>query len=215
VPATIEAVTIFTVLIAPGYLLNQGISQGRNVDAGRPDLHVLARAVVASVIWLLITWWWATGDLIRWVGDDAIDAHSPWAVIWRSVVLIIGPYVVGHLLGLAVARKWRYVSPALRALGIASTRGTPWDFAWQRVADASGPVLVIVTLDDGSKVAGQFAEYSRATVSPQDPEVYLEQAYEVRQDGKKGSLVVYDRGVHVSGARITAIAFQEPSGGGP
>ena len=206
---------IFTVLIAPGYLLNQGIAQGRNVDAGRPDLHVLARAVIASVIWLLFTWWWGTEALIRWVGDDTIDAHSAGAVSWRSAVLILGPYVVGHLLGFAVNRKWPFASPALRAMGIASTRGTPWDFAWQQVSDATGPILVIVTLDDGSKVAGQFAGNSRATVSPQEPEVYLEQAYEIRQDDRDADLVVYDRGVHVSGTRITAIAFSEPAAAGP
>lgn len=207
-PSTVEAVVIFTVMIAPGYLLTQGIAQGRNVDADLPDLHVLAKAVVASVLWLIATWWWATEALIRWVGEDTVDQHSTGAVTWRAAVLIIGPYVLGRFLGMAVKGKWRGISPVLRAMGIASTRGTPWDFAWQEVTESGKPLLVIVTLDDGTKVAGQFAERSRATVSPQQPEVYLEEAYEVKKDGTP-SLVVYDRGVHVAGEKISAIAFKE------
>jgi Family of unknown function (DUF6338) len=68
--------------------------------------------------------------------------------------------------------------------------------------------LVVITLGDGSKIAGQFASQSRATVSPQSPEVYLEQAYEVKEDGDP-SIVVYDRGVHVAGSQIAAIAFKD------
>jgi Family of unknown function (DUF6338) len=206
VPATVEAVIIFAVLIAPGYLLNQGIAQGRDVDAGRPDLHVLARALVASVIWLLLTWWWASEKVIRWVGEDKVDQHSVPADTWRAVVLVLLPYAVGRLLGSVVQRNWRGAD-LLRNLGIASTRGTPWDFAWQRVKDDREPTLVIITLEDGRKVAGQFANGSRATVSPQEPEVYLEQAYELKEGGGE-QLVVYDRGMHVDGSRIAAIAFK-------
>jgi hypothetical protein len=207
VPATVEAVIIFAVLIAPGYLLNQGIAQGRDVDAGRPDLHVLARALVASVIWLLMTWWWASEKVIRWVSEDKVDQHSVFADTWRAVVLVLLPYLVGRLLGSAVQRNWKGAE-VLRGLGIASTRGTPWDFAWQRVKDNDKPTLVIITLQDGRKVAGQFANGSRATVSPQDPEVYLEQAYELKEPGGT-DLVVYDRGLHVDGSRISAIAFKD------
>jgi hypothetical protein len=207
-PSTVEAVVIFTVMIAPGYLLTQGIAQGRNVDADLPDLHVLAKAVVASVLWLIATWWWATEALIRWVGNDTVDMHSAGAVTWRAAVLIVGPYVVGRILGAAVKGKWKAISPVLEAMGIASTRGTPWDFAWQEVTKGGKPLLVVVTLDDGSKVAGQFAGGSRATVSPQLPEIYLEQAYEVKKDGTP-SVVVYDRGLHVAGDKISAIAFKE------
>lgn len=207
-PATVEAVIIFTVLIVPGYLLNQGIAQGRDADIGRPDLHVLARALIASMIWLVLTWWWATEDMIRWVSEDRTDGHTVFAITWHAAVLVVLPYLVGRLLGEAVERRWRLGS-LLRALGIASTRGTPWDFAWQRVSEQTTPTIVIITLEDGSKVAGQFASNSLATVSPQEPEVYLEQAYELKEDGSAAELVVYDQGVHVAGARIAAIAFKQ------
>jgi hypothetical protein len=205
VPATFNAVIIFSVLIAPGYLLTQGINLGRNVDAERPDLHVLAKAVVASIIWLLLTWWWATEDLIRWLGDDSIDDHSALAAVWRGIVLVVLPYVAGRLIGAAVENNWRVAAPLLRGLGIASNHGTPWDFAWQRVAETQAPLIVVITLVDGTKVVGQFADMSRASVSPQAPEVYLEESYESKGEG----LVVYNRGVHVAGSQIAAIAFKD------
>jgi Family of unknown function (DUF6338) len=204
-PATVDAALIFAVLVLPGYLLGKGIGHGRRADSPGPDLHVLAQAVFASLIWLFFTYWWAIDDLIRWVDDGALGDHSTFAGVWRSSVLVLAPYFVGRALGMAVEQDLPIVAPILRWLGIGAPFGTPWDVAWDQVEDAQAPILVTVTFSDGRKLAGQFAEDSRASVSPQPPELYLEEAYETTDDGQ---IVVYDQGAHIDGSKIVAIAFK-------
>lgn len=206
-PATVDAAMIFAVLILPGYLLDQGVQHGRKVQTDRPDLHVLAKAVVVSLIWLFLTYWWGVDDLINWVDDDRLGDHSVSAGLWRAAVLAVAPYFVGRLLGRSVDRDTPLLAPPLRWLGVGSPFQTPWDLAWEQVASAPAGVLVTVSLDDGRRIAGQFAGASRASVSPEAAEVYLEQAYETTNSG----VVVYDRGAHIDGAKISAVAFQSLS----
>lgn len=204
-PATVDAALIFAVLVVPGYLLSQGVEQGRNVDADRPDLHVLAKAVVVSVIWLAITWPIAVEDLVTWVDAETLGEHSYLAAAWRAGVLILLPYLVGRTLGELIERNVAVIAPILRAMRIGTTFGTPWDLAWARVQASAGPVLVTVRLDDGNKLVGQFAKRSSASVSPQHHEVFLEEAYE----DDAGQLVIYHQGLHIDGDKIAAVSFQE------
>lgn len=204
-PATVDAALIFGVLIVPGYLLDQGIEHGRKAATGRPDLHVLAKAVVVSLIWLFFTYWWGVDDLINWVDDDTLGDHSVPAGLWRASVLVILPYFVGRFLGRSVDRDTPLLARPLRWLGVGSPFQTPWDLAWEQVKSAPAAVLVTVSLEDGRKIAGQFAGASQASVSPEPPQIYLEEAYETTNGGE---LVVYDRGVHIDGAKIAAVAFQ-------
>ena len=131
--------------------------------------------------------------------------HSLLAGLWRASVLVVAPYFVGRFLGRSVDRDTPMLARSLRWLGIGSPFQTPWDLAWEQVETAPAGVLVTVSLDDGRKIAGQFARASRASVSPEAPEVYLEEAYETTSAGE---LVVYDRGAHIDGAKIAAVAFQ-------
>ncbi len=204
-PATVDAALIFGVLVLPGYLLGQGIEHGRKADTGRPDLHVLAKAVVASLIWLFLTYWWGVDDLISWVDEDTLGDHSVLAGLWRASVLVVAPYFVGRFLGRSVDRSTRLLARPLRWLGIASPFQTPWDLAWEQVKTAPAGVLVTMSLDDGRKIAGQFVGASLVSVSPEAREVYLAEAYETTSTGE---LIVYDRGAHIDGAKIAAVAFQ-------
>jgi hypothetical protein len=197
---------VFGVLVLPGYLLSNGIEHGRGTDASKPDLYVLAKAVFASLIWLFFTYWLGIDDLVRWVDKDTLGDHSVPAALWRGSLLIFAPYLVGRLLGRAVERQTPLLAPVLNMLGIGTSFGTPWDLAWERVGESNSPILVTVTLEDGRKVAGHFGAESRASVSPQSPAIYLEEAYET---DKSGNVVVYDRGAHIDGEKISAIAFEE------
>lgn len=55
----------------------------------------------------------------------------------------------------------------------------PWDFVFAK----RFPYWVIVTLQNGSKIAGKFGEQSFASNAPAPPQLYLEEAWVFNDDG--------------------------------
>jgi hypothetical protein len=205
-PGSLEAALVFALLIVPGYQIVRGYAVARGADAPPKDLYVLAQTIVASLVWLVLTWV-AVEDLLRWISDDAVGEHT--LAAYAIAPLVVGvPYAVGRgagKLSAAVLRPQRPIGPRwfarlLQVLGLGGTR-RGWDLAWARVAAADG-TLVTLELDGGGSISGQFGRGSFVSLAPADPAVYLERAYELRDDG---SAVTYAEGVYVDGARIVAV----------
>jgi hypothetical protein len=124
--------------------------------------------------------------------------------LWWSII-IVGPAIVGLLLGVSAQRGWiRWIAIKLR---LRIVHGTPTSWDW-RFANCPRASFVMVTLADGSTVAGIFGTGSFASTEPTERDLYIEEIMDVADDGSW----VYRK--EVSGILITAkeIRFVEFKG---
>ncbi len=132
----------------------------------------------------------------------------PWvaALAW-FFILFVSPAALGAGSGLLSQRT--VVRRLLARYGIYMVHPVPT--AWDYIFSQSTGSWVLITLADGSTVAGVFSARSFASSDPSDRDLYLEQLYEVEDDGL-WQPVPMNRGVWIRGEAIRAIevlAFQE------
>lgn len=107
------------------------------------------------------------------------DAGWAKALAWLTIVFV-GPFVAGLLLGLASQREWLRVLAT--RLGINTVHASPT--AWDRVfANRRGSTFVMVTLADGSIVAGVFGSRSFASSEPSERDLLIEEIWDVAETG--------------------------------
>jgi hypothetical protein len=134
----------------------------------------------------------------------------PWvaALAWFCI-LFISPAVLGGITGLlsqrAIARR------LLAGFGVRTVHAVPT--AWDYVFSHSPPTgfWTLVTLVDGSTVAGIFTDRSFASSDPMERDLFLERVDRVEDDGT-WQPVPMNRGVWIHGKALRAIefpAFQE------
>ena len=152
-------------------------------------LSALNYALLSWLIYLLLA---QVGVLAR-----------PWvaAIAW-FLILFVSPAAFGAASGLFGQR------PAVRRLlaryGIYPVHPVP--IAWDYVFRQSTGSWVLITLTDGSTVAGVFSTLSVASSSASYRDLYLEQIYEVEDDGP-WQPVPMNRGVWIRGDAIRTIEF--------
>ncbi|HYP56293.1 MAG TPA: DUF6338 family protein [Solirubrobacterales bacterium] len=207
-PNSLDAALVFALLIVPGYQLVRGYAVASGADAPDRDLYVLAQAVVASLVWLALTWP-AVRNLLIWVGEDALGDHL--LCVYLIAPLVVGlPYLVGSVGGSAVkklaaprgAKGPTAVLRFLSAVGIVG-RGTSWDRVWLGAIKA-GRAVATVDLVNGKSIVGQFASNSFVAASPAAPAVFFERAYEVDANG---TTTTFAAGAFIDAAQIVAIKF--------
>ncbi|MCP1561891.1 UNVERIFIED_ORG: uncharacterized membrane protein YbhN (UPF0104 family) [Methylobacterium sp. SuP10 SLI 274] len=100
-------------------------------------------------------------------------------LLWWSL-LIAGPVVFGLVLGVATQREWlRWIANKLRLRMVHNTP-TSWDWRFSNCQNAR---FVMVTLSDGSSVAGIFGTGSFASTDPAERDIYIEELMDVGEDG--------------------------------
>ena len=99
--------------------------------------------------------------------------------LWWGL-LIFGPMLFGLILGVATQYEWlRWIASKLR-LRVVHNTPTSWDW---RFANCHAARFVMVTLTDGSTVAGIFGAGSFASTDPAERDVYLQEVMDVGDDG--------------------------------
>ena len=117
--------------------------------------------------------------------------------------------MVPVLLGLARASivqqdrgLWFYKLVRLRPI---NPIPTGWDWIFGRTE----PCYVLVTLTDGTEIAGYFGPRSMASSDPGRKDIFIEKVYDVPADGSAWTELEGTLGMHVDGAQISYIAFKE------
>lgn len=158
--------------VAPGFLAVYFRSLFvRRIEASFKDNLLLF--VVISVVYSFVTF-------PIWVASMSLDAGrvSQWLVWFVSLVAL--PVGLGVVLGVATQKGW--LRPLLAKVGLRplSPYRTGWDWAFSQI---SGPTYLLVTLDDGSSVAGYFGRESLAASEHANRDILLEIAYEIDISG--------------------------------
>lgn len=82
----------------------------------------------------------------------------------------------------------------------------PWDFVF---SDTNKWYYVIVTLSDGSKIAGQYCGNSFTSSYPEEPELYLEKTWVLNEDGGFERVRECSEGILILSKDIQSIEFFE------
>jgi len=84
----------------------------------------------------------------------------------------------------------------------------PWDFVF---SDTSTWYYVIITLSDGTKIAGQYSGNSFTSSYPEEPQIYLEKTWVLNEDGGFERERVSSKGIIVLSKDIQSIElFEHP-----
>ena len=82
---------------------------------------------------------------------------------------------------------------------------TGWDWIFSRTEEC----YVIVTLKDGTEVAGYFGTNSMASSDPDRRDIYLEKVYKIPEDGGIWEIVDGSLGIHIDGSEIALVEFRK------
>jgi hypothetical protein len=116
------------------------------------------------------------------------------AILW-ALMLAIFPASIGLILGAGTQKGWwRYLLGKAK-LSMVSPYPTGWDWVFGRLG---APIYLLITLEDGSRVAGLFGFDSLAASKPEERDIFIEEIYEfdgetqwIPRVPKQGILVPY------------------------
>jgi hypothetical protein len=169
---------LIALLIAPGFLLIRGYERRRYRHQPDRDIYAVAEAIVASAIWLGLSW----VVLLRIFGDPLSDVglfpvdekrleDHPLGVVSLGLAVILLPYgvgvggaAVGNALSRTTRRPFSWLRWTLWKLGFFKIPNA-WDRAWAQL-ERHGAGHVVIKMKDGSFVVGGYGKQSRIDVSP-------------------------------------------------
>ena len=147
-------------------------------------------AVCSPVIYLLLQ---------GWLFPHSLTAQ---AFAWLAIIFVV-PIALAVLWAEILqndALGWLYQILRLRSINPVPTG---WDWIFGR----ADPCYLLVTLTDGTKIAGYFGPQSMASSDPDRPDLYLEKVYTIPQSGAWQE-VTASRGMYIKGAQIAFIEFK-------
>ena len=193
----LDAVLLATAFLFPGLIWDcvlQVFLWRRDDRGDRGWIRLLTLGAINSGLWS----WLIYLLLVRVEG-----LARPWmaAVAW-SFILFVSPAALGVVTGLLSRRA--LVGRLLASYGFSTVHPVPT--AWGYAFDQSRGSWVLVTLVDGSTVAGAFEERSFASPDRAERDLFLQRVYRVEDDGP-WQPVPMSSGVWIDGQAIQTIEF--------
>jgi hypothetical protein len=194
-----DAVFFTVAFLVPGFIWESVLSlflRRRDDRADRAWVRFLTLSAFNYALW---SW------LIYLLFVRAGVLAEPWmaALAW-FFMLLVSPVAFGVATGLLSQRA--VVRRLLARYGVYTVHPVPT--AWDYVFSHSTGSWVLVTLTDGSTVAGVFSARSFASSDAAERDLFLERLYKVEDDGP-WQPVPMNRGVWIQGEAIRAIEFLE------
>jgi Family of unknown function (DUF6338) len=137
--------------------------------------------------------------------DYILDQPSGWIKNFYWWILIaVGPAVFGMLLGVGAQRGWiRWIA---HKLGMRPVHSTPNSWDW-RFGSCTGQQFIMVTMTDGATAAGVFGSRSFASSDPTERDIYIEELWDVPDDGGAWTPQASRKGVLIPAKEIRFVNF--------
>jgi len=189
------AVTAILLFVLPGFVAFKLDQQLRPQEVRTPVdslIEIIAYSLINDLLWSPLY-----GFSLQQPMPDSI---SKWFL--RVFVLIVSPAVLTLLYARGVdllANRGVMPSPIAK----------PWDHIFQRVVKrvATRQMGVILTLQDGRRVAGVFRPPAFASSFPADEQLYLAEVWVVDDDGGFGKRVAGSLGLLIDADDILLMEF--------
>lgn len=125
------------------------------------------------------------------------------AFCWFFVVFV-APVILALTRARLVQRDglgWLYRLVGLRAI-------SPIPTGWDWVFSTTDPCYLLITLTDGTEIAGYFGRRSMASSDPERKDIFIERVYTIPEDGSAWVQVEGSLGMHIDGSQIAFIEFR-------
>ncbi|HEX8232366.1 MAG TPA: DUF6338 family protein [Caulobacteraceae bacterium] len=191
---TIAEAKSFIALLAPGMI----ILWVRARFLGHSTSTALSERILAYLA-ISAAYFGVVSPIIGYAGTAL--PITRWALNALEYGLV--PVTIGLML--AVANQWELGRRLANRIGLNPIHGIPtaWDWSFHQ---ASSGAWLLITLKDGSEVAGLYGEQSFASTSPAERDIYLERVY-ARVDGGAWEPLPEDRGILLRGEEIRFVEF--------
>ncbi len=204
-PTTIEALVIVALVLSPGYIFTQ-VARRVIAHIEEPtDVRFLLTIITAgtAIHGLMFPW---TSQILDYYIANALPQHRWMVFFWAVVVAFLVPLVLGVAVGRLTLIWW--VEKALDFIGLGYVDRMPsaWDFVMrQRRAD-----YVRIHLKDGKGiVGGAFGNQSFGSLDPKRADIYLEQAWQLDDNGTFLKRIEDSRGLWVAHDVMAYVYFLE------
>lgn len=173
-PTNIAVLFTVLALVIPGFLIHAVMAVFTTRQSGRAEASWIYPITIGAVN--VAVWSWLIYLLLT---ASFFEKHIGWAAAGWAVVLLVGPALIGLLLGYNVQREW--TRRLLHAIGLRPVHVIPtaWDGRFRRDGFVG---WILVTLTDGTQVAGFFGGRSWASSEPGERDIYLEQLCHLDDD---------------------------------
>ncbi|MHC2019414.1 DUF6338 family protein [Methylobacterium sp. CM6247] len=120
------------------------------------------------------------------------------------LLIAVGPAFFGMLLGVGAQYGW--VRRIAHKLGMRPVHSTPnsWDWRFSRCA---GQQFIMVTMADGSTATGIFGALSFASSDPSERDIYIEELWDVPDNGSVWTRQEPRRGILIPAKEIRYVNF--------
>jgi Family of unknown function (DUF6338) len=187
-PTTGNALLILLVFVLPGFvavLLKERIYEVRGEEATFDRLLTVVyySLLVYLPLVLMIGVLSAVGSVHQ---KDLVDFAHGRSPIWLTGMVVITVLLVLPMASALGAAAWVRSDLRLgaqRRLGIKPVHRVPtsWDFAF----DSEQDLLLVVTLKDGSRVAGYYGRRSHSGYGTKTRDLFLEERWDFTDDGAR------------------------------
>lgn len=197
--STIDQFYLLLAFVVPGFVLHSVravfiLSRAQSADMNLlrfMTLSAINYAVASPLIYLLVT-------------ADASDPKLLTSIGWFGVLLVC-PAALGVLW--TFSEKKGLLRSLLNRIKLTPINPVPtgWDWQFGRMED---PHWILVTLTDGSQVAGYFGGESMASSDPEERDVFIELVYQIPSGGGAWIPCKDSKGILISKDRISHIEFR-------
>ncbi len=193
-------VLIYTLLfLVPGFIIN-GIVW-RLVEEDEQPQHIL---FLRFLTFSSINFGLWSPLILSFIHSD-YWLSKPWlsAVLWISM-MVCSPLVIGFLLGVAEQKHWLSMFLGVWGIRVCTIdKPTAWEsYLW----NLQDPTYILLTLDDGSEIAGYLGSKSLVTSKDRGGDIYIEELYRI-QSGE-WIQVPGSRGIWIKGSAIKYVEFK-------
>ena len=187
---SLEQLTLVAAFVVPGLIAMFVRAQ---FLTGRLEL----KDSLLAFFTLSLVWYGISVPFVASFGDQGISPYQrpgSW-LLW----IVLGPAAFGSLLGINASKGWsRWI---LARIGVHLVHEVPT--AWDKTFAGLTACWVLVTLKDGSKVAGWCGTGSFASSDPKERDLYIERMYGL--DEHDAWQEIPARGVLIPGGEIRCI----------
>ena len=172
-----SALMLFIALsvIVPGFIIKSiaSLFTTRRLDISAGNwIDTFSIGAVNFAIWSWLVYLLLTAKFFQ---ENLAGAALGW-----GVVCLLGPVGIGLLSGYNTQKGW--TRRLLQAIGLQPVHAIPT--AWDgRFREMNEPHWMLITLQDGSEVAGLFGTRSWASSDPNERDLYIEKLFEIDNNG--------------------------------
>jgi len=193
-------------------------------------LVAVARVIAVSMVIVLVAWKIGGRAVYNYAqGGTALTLHE--ADTWQfALMLVVAPFLSGYIAGQVVDACAGVLAGAIDRLPPPDTtterlarrarRGllkaldgrllhegpTTWDRTWRRLRRTEPYVCARIVTTGGREIVGLVADRSRVALSPQPPDLYLEEVLRQAEDHKYYP-TAYGLGAFISGDSIESVEW--------